>query len=90
MELSPGHDRAILQERSKGALRAYHLEDVDMWATKNSLLLSMESWLVIGILKNGLWNNPYINLYKLGSTIPYITQPTKVFFIAHVFLLEEC
>ena len=46
MELSPGHDRAILQERSKGALRAYHLEDVDMWATKNSLLLSMESWLV--------------------------------------------
>ena len=30
MELSPGHYRAILQERSKGALRAYHLEDVDM------------------------------------------------------------
>ena len=48
---------------------------------KKNLVLSIESWLVNRDPYNGLWNNPYITGQYI---IPFITQPTKVFFIAQL------
>ncbi len=53
---------------------------------KNGSLLSIESWLV-----NRFNRDPYSGFItfpiQLGSIIPYITQPSRFFFIAHLTIL---
>ena len=54
------------------------------WATKKTLITFHYTGWLIGILIM-VYYNPYI----LGSIIPYITQPTRVFFVAHLCMFFQ-